>query len=181
MGNKTYQVEVKELPTFHEGMCYVIELKDKYILKNSMTLTVEKNEEIKLDYIKWTMTSDHDYLGVTSHRKVADAMPYKFTSVFGGIMNPKITTVQTIRSPLICDEQHDYVSEQQCLVFDFFDKYFSPCPVKCIPIQMRGFRYINSSSNLKNCKNLDEEICISGPTVWKELQECFGKCMKPCM
>ena len=175
-------MEVKELPTFHEGMCYVIELKDKYILKNSMTLTVEKNEEIKLDYIKWTMTSDHDYLGVTTHRKVADAMPYKFTSRFGGIMNPKITTVQTIRNPLICDEQHDYVSEQQCLVFDFFDKYFSPCPVKCIPIQMRGFRYVmpNSSSDVKDCNKLDDEVCNGGPTLWNEFDKRLEKCIKPC-
>ena len=45
---------------------------------------------------------------------------------------------------------------------------------------MRGFRYINISSNLKDCNNLDDEICIGGPSVWKELQERFEKCMKPC-
>ena len=134
-----------------------------------------------MDYVKWTMTSDHDFLGVFNSRLGKDVMPFKFTSYFRGKMNQRITTMQSIRNPLKCKMYDtDYVSEQQCFVDDFFDKDFSPCPVKCIPIQMRGFRYINSSSNLKNCKNLDEEICISGPSVWKELQERFGKCMKPC-
>ena len=128
------------------------------------------------------MTSDHDYLGVTTNRKMADAMPYKFTSNFGGIMNPKITTVQTIRNPLNvnCDYHPDYVSEQQCLVFEFFDKDFSPCPIKCIPIQMRGFRYVNSSSDIKNCNKLEDEVCNGGPTVWKALDKHFKKCKKPC-
>ena len=67
---------MKELPTFKEGMCYVLELKDSYILSQSLSLTVEKNEDIKMDYVKWTMTSDHDYLGVTTNRKLADAMPH---------------------------------------------------------------------------------------------------------
>ena len=175
---------MKELPTFKDGMCYILELKDKYILSHSLSLTVEKNEGIYMDYVKWTMTSDHDYLGVTTNRKMADAMPYKFTSNFGGIMNPKITTVQTIRKPLNmnCDYHPDYVSEQQCLVFEFFDKDFSPCPVKCIPIQMRGFRYVmsNSSSDISNCDKFDDEVCNGGPTLWNKLDKRVEKCIKPC-
>ena len=162
-------------------MCYVIELMDKYISSQTLTVTVKKNEGIKMDYVKWEMTSDHDYLGAALGLLWVDVRPLEFTSLFGENIKQKITTVQTIRNPLKCkDHDPDYISEQQCLVNNFFDKDFSPCPVKCIPIQMRGFRYINSSSDLKNCKNLDEEICISGPSVWKELQERFGKCMKPC-
>ena len=175
---------MKELPTFKEGMCYVLELKDSYILSQSLSLTVEKNEDIKMDYVKWTMTSDHDYLGVTTTRKVADAMPYKFTSKFGGIMNPKITTVQTIRNPLNmnCEYHPDYVSEQQCLVFEFFDQDFSPCPIKCLPIQMRGFRYVmsNFSSDVSNCDKFDDEVCNGGPTLWNELDKRLEKCIKPC-
>ena len=160
-------------------MCYLIELKEKYILTDNLVFTVVKNDGIKIDYVEWTMTSDHDYLG-TTYTNVG-FMPFKFSSNFGDILNQKISTVQTMRHPLKCKKYNlDYTSEEQCLVSYFFNKDFSPCPVKCIPIQMRGFRYINSSSDLKNCKNLDEEICISGPSVWKELQERFGKCMKPC-
>ena len=66
--------------------------------------------------------------------------------------------MQTIRNPLKCHPDPDYVSEQQWLVNDFFDKDFSPCPVKCIPLQMRGYRYVNSSSDLKNCNKLDDEV-----------------------
>ena len=162
-------------------MCYVIELMDKYLLTDSMTLTFEKNVGIKMNYVKWTMTYDHDYLVTTTHKKGADFMPFKFTAFFGAIMNPKITTVQTLRNPLKCKKHNpDYVSEQQCLVNVFFDKDFSPCPVKCIPMQMRGFRYVNSSSELKNCNKLDDEDCNGGPTVWNELRKRFKKCKKPC-
>ena len=45
---------------------------------------------------------------------------------------------------------------------------------------MRGFRYVNSSSDLKNCNKLDDEICNGGPTVWKELLKHYEKCLKPC-
>ena len=162
-------------------MCYVIELMEKYLSTDSMTVTFEKNVGIKMNYIKWTMTSDHDYLVTTTRIKGADFMPFKFTSYFGAIMNPKITTVQTIRTPLKCQmSKSDYVSEQQCLVNDFFNKDFSPCPVKCVPIQMRGFRHVNSSFELKNCNKLDNEVCNGGPIVWNELMERFKKCKKPC-
>ena len=160
-------------------MCYLIELKEKYILTDNLVFTVVKNDGIKMDYVEWTMTSDHDYLGAT-YTKVG-FMPFKFSSNFGDILTQKISTVQTIRHPLKCKKYNlDYVSEQQCLVSYFFNKDFSPCPVKCIPIQMRGFRYINSSSNLKNCDKLDDEICNGGPTVWKELLKHYEKCSKPC-
>ena len=160
-------------------MCYLIELKEKYILTDNLVLTVVKNDGNKINYVEWTMTSDHDYLGAT-YTNVA-FMPFKFSSNFGDILTQKISTVQTIRHPLKCKKYNlDYVSEQQCLVSYFFNKDFSPCPVKCIPIQMRGFRYINSSSNLKNCDKLDDEICNGGPTVWKELLKHYEKCSKPC-
>ena len=162
-------------------MCYVIELMDKYIAKDSVTVTVKRNKGIKMDYVKWTMTFDHDYLAETHIKMWIDYMPFKFTSLFGEMMNHKVTTVQTIRSPLKCTMYNaDYISEQQCLVNDYFAKDFSPCPVKCIPVQMRGFRYINSSSDLKNCERLDDEVCNGGPTVWKELEKRFEKCIKPC-
>ena len=159
-------------------MCYVIELMDKYLLSDSLTLTVKKNDGVNMDYVNWKMTSDHDYLGVSW---LVSFMPYKFDLQFGDIMTQRITIVQTIRNPLKCKMYNsDYVSKQQCLVYDFFDKDFSPCPVKCIPIQMRGFRYVNSSSRLKDCTKLEDEICNGGPTVWKELKKRVPKCMKPC-
>ena len=45
---------------------------------------------------------------------------------------------------------------------------------------MRGVRYINSSVYLKDCDRLDDEVCNGGPTVWKELENRFAKCIKPC-
>ena len=169
---------MKELPTFFYGMCYVIELKDKYLASDFLALTVKKKEWVKMDFVNWKLTSDYDYLGVSW---LVSFMPFKFTLLFGDIMTHKIIAVQTIRNPLKCKMYNsDYVSKQQCMVYDFFDKDFSPCPVKCIPIQMRGFRYINNSSDLKNCNKLDDEICHGGPSVWKELHKRFKQCMTPC-
>ena len=162
-------------------MCYVIELTDKYLSSNAPTVTVKRNEGVKMEYVKWTMTSDHDYLGLSHNKMWIDFKPFKFTSKFGDIMSQKITAVQTIRSPLNCTMYNaNYTSEQQCMANDFFDKNFSPCPLKCIPIQMRGFRYVNSSSDIKNCNKLEDEVCNGGPTVWKELDKHFKKCKKPC-
>ena len=162
-------------------MCYVVELMDKYISSQTLTVTVKKNEEIKMDYVKWEITSDYDYLGAALGLLWVDVRPLEFTSLFGENIKQKITTVQTIRNPLNCKKHNpDYISKQQCLVNYFFDKDFSPCPVKCIPIQMRGFRYINSSLYLKDCDRLDDEVCNGGPTVWKELENLFAKCIKPC-
>ena len=161
-------------------MCYVIENLNNYTSMNQMMITVEKNEDIELDYVTWRMTTDHDYLGVIT-RLVADFMPFKFEVVFGAKKSNKITLVETIKKPLKCKMYHpDYLSEQECLVYDFYKKHFSPCPVKCIPIQMRGFEYLNLSSDLKNCKKLEDEVCNAGPIVWKGLMKEFGKCKKPC-
>ena len=33
---------------------------------------------------------------------------------------------------------HEYHSPHQCLISYFNSKDFSPCPIKCIPIQMQG-------------------------------------------
>ena len=163
-------------------MCYVIELIDKYIKSDYLAITIEKKEGIKMDYVIWRMMSDHNYLQVITDW-MFDFMPFKFISKFGDSMIDKITTVQSVRYPLKCKMYTpDYISEQQCLVNEFLDKDFSPCPVKCVPIQMRGFRYVisNSSSDIKNCDNLEDEICNGGPTVWKKLRKHFEKCMKPC-
>ena len=81
-------------------MCYLIELIEKYILTDHLAFTVVKNDGIKMDYVEWTMTSDHDYLGAT-YNKVG-FMPFKFSSNFGDILTQKISTVQTIRHPLKC-------------------------------------------------------------------------------
>ena len=43
-------------------MCYVIENLNNYTSMNQMMITVEKNEDIELDYVTWRMTTDHDYI-----------------------------------------------------------------------------------------------------------------------
>ena len=86
---------------------------------DQMMITVEKNEDIELDYVTWRMTTDHDYLGVIT-RLVADFMPFKFEVIFGAKKSNKITLVETIKKPLKCKMYHpDYLSEQECLVYDF--------------------------------------------------------------
>ena len=66
-----------------------------------------------------------------------------------------------------------YVSEEQCIVRQFFSEEFSPCPVKCIPIQMKGLRYVNKSNSsiVENCTRLEDELCNGGPTVWSRFNK----------
>ena len=83
--------------------------------------------------------------------------------------------------PLICKvSDNDYVSDAQCLVNIFFAEDFSPCPHKCTTIHMKGFHYVNKSSNVGKCDNLGDEICNGGPTYGTRLLNEFRKCLKPC-
>ena len=180
VGNKTYKVNVKELPSFHKGMCYLIENMSNHTSNDWITVTFKKKEDIDIKFIQVTMTSKHDYLGVT-HSFWGDFMPYRFIVYFGDILIPKITAVETIKKPLDCQtSDSEYISEQECLVNHFLSDNFSTCPVKCIPIQMRGFRYVNNSSNLKNCVKIEDEVCNGGPPAWNEIAKRFSNCMKPC-
>ena len=74
----------------------------------------------------------------------------------------------------------EYLSFEQCLVELFVSMDFLKCPQKCIPIQMKGFKYINESANLKDCTKLEDEICAGGFNVWKTLKPSYFKCQMPC-
>ena len=44
---------------------------------------------------------------------------------------------------------------------------------------MKSYKYFHKTSNIPLCNTLDEEVCNSGPHVWKEMPELF-ECAKPC-
>ena len=88
---------------------------------------------------------------------------------------------ETIIKPLICKvSDTDYVSDAQCLVNIFFAEDFSPCQHKCTTIHMKGFHYVNKSSNVGKCDNFEDEICNGGPKYGTRLLNEFRKCLKPC-
>ena len=179
---KTFVIMVKELPTFYNGMCYVIEYKHPFngneVLPEMGVTVVKTNED--LDYVKVWLTTDHDYLAST-HSIYGDFFPFKFDVRFEEKQKTKVMVVETSLRPLICNQLDiDYVSEQQCLVKHFVSKNFSSCPHKCIPIQMKGFHYINILSDLKNCSKLEDETCNGGPKVWDPLEQVILQCLKPC-
>ena len=45
---------------------------------------------------------------------------------------------------------------------------------------MKGFHYVNKSSNVETCNNLEDEICNGGPKYGTRLLNEFRKCLKPC-
>ena len=95
------------------------------------------------------MTSDHDYLGPVTE-VWGHYIPLKFVLLFGEVMTNKITIVETVKMPLDCEIGNtSYISYQDCFANLFFSEDFNPCPVKCIPIQFRGYRFINDKSTLK--------------------------------
>ena len=144
-----------------------------------MTGTIEKND-MDIKFVEIRITYSYDFLMTTTSVK-GSLVPFQVTVPFGGIHFTEITIGETIVKPLNCNTSHtEYVSEYQCLVNMFINEHFSPCPVKCIPIQMKGFNYVNGSISLPNCAILEDEICIGGPKVWNTLFDDFSKCLKPC-
>ena len=128
------------------------------------------------------LTADYDYLAVT-HQYWAEARPLKINVPFGDHQIPSITYTEFTHTPLKCkDFDHKYLSLQQCLVDIFNSKDFiTPCQNKCVPIQMQGFRYVNNSTKIPDCKSLEDEICNGGPHVWTKLPNITeSQCLMPC-
>jgi hypothetical protein len=159
-------------------MCYIIEAKQSFDFQ-WMTGTIEKsNTDIK--FVKVWLTSNYDFLVATSWQKGV-LVPFQFTVPFGGFQYTQIILRESIIKPLNCKTSDtEYVSDWQCLVNIFFNEQFSPCPIKCIPIQMKGHQYVDRSTSLIKCDKLEDEICNGGPKVWNKLMDEFPKCLKPC-
>ena len=125
------------------------------------------------------ITSDLDYLAST-HSIIKDILPFKFDVTFGEKKATRIAVVGATHKHLICNEYIGHVSEQQCIVNHFLSNDFLPCPLKCLPIQMKGFQYINQSSHLEKCSNLEDETCNGGSKVWDALEQALANCLIPC-
>ena len=168
-------------------MCYVIEAKILIDPKKSgsiysMWLTVEKIADIN-DVNVW-MTSQYEYLSIT-HTPRFDNRPHLTTIPFGSPTRIRVLAIENEVQNLNCKTSDSitnsqYLSFEQCLVDHFVSSDFLQCPTKCIPIQMKGFKYINESVYLKDCTKLDDEICNGGPNVWVDLKNYFFKCPMPC-
>ena len=161
-------------------MCYIIEsTKQRFDFVAYMTVSIEKRD-MDMDSMKIWITSDYDFLSITNSAK-SDHDPFQFRVPFAGIDMVRIRIRETIIKPLNCKiSDTEYVSEQQCLVSTFIDKQFSPCPIKCLSLQMKGFHYVNKSTTLINCAKLEDEICNGGPKVWNKLGVEFFNCLNPC-
>ena len=159
-------------------MCYIIESKQHFDFY-SMTATVEKSD-MDISFLKIWITSNYDFLVATSRLK-SFLVPFQFRVSFGGTQYTEIKLEETIIKPLNCKTSDiEYVSQQQCLVNMFINEQFSPCPIKCIPIQMKGYIYVNKSKSIPICTKLEDEICNGGPKVGTKQHDEFPKCLKPC-
>ena len=170
---------MKELPSFHDGMCYVIESLQPFDF-NSMTGSIEKIHT-DIDSTKIWITSNYDFLFLT-HTPVSDfEPPFKFRVPFEEVTTKRVTLTETIIKPLNCKTSDtEYQSKAQCLDNMFRAEKFSPCPIKCIPIQMKGYTYVNKSKSIPICTKLEDEICNGGPKVGTKQHNEFPKCLKPC-
>ena len=157
-------------------MCYIIKHKQSFVF-NSITVTIEK-KNVDIGHLKVWLTSDYDFLEAILNENFPS---YQFNVPFGEIYFPRITFKETIIKALNCKSSDiEYVSVQQCLVNIFISEHFSACPFKCITIQMKGFQYVNKSTNFINCARLEDEICNGGFNVWTSLFDKFSDCPKPC-
>ena len=159
-------------------MCYIIESEQHFDF-DSMMVSVEKIHE-DMDSMKIWITSDYDFLSLT-HYPLSDKVPFQIEVPFQGIQISRIRFRETIIKPYNCKTSDtEYISEEQCLVNMFVDEHFSPCPIKCLPIQMKGFQYLNKSTSLINCAKIEDEVCNGGPKVWDKLHYGFPNCLNPC-
>ena len=134
-----------------------------------MIATFEKVDK-DIESMKIWITSDYNFLLVTNTHQKREIVPFRFRVDFAETYTPRITLRETIIKPLICKTSDtEYVSEMQCLFNIFINENFSPCPIKCTPIQLKGFQYVNKSSPLKNCEKLEDEICNGGPKVGNKI------------
>ena len=157
-------------------MCYIIESKQRFDI-DSMIVTIEKSD-MDIDFTKIWITSDYDFLLVINQNLKKEMVPFQFKAHFGAYIT-KITFRETIIKPLSCKKSdNEYTSQLQCLVNKFIDEHFSPCQIKCLPIQMKGFQHVSTS--LINCSKLEDEICNGGPKVWDSLHDEFPNCLDPC-
>ena len=138
-------------------------------------IIVQKRNE-DLEYVKVWITSDFDYLAST-HSMIGNVSPFKFDVRFEEKQQTTIAVVEARHRPLTCI---DHASEQHCIVDHFLSNDFMQCPLKCLPIQMKGFQYFNQSSHLEECSNLEDEACNGGPRVWDALEHALENCLMPC-
>ena len=145
------------MPTFYNGMCYVIECnipidseKSNFESVYYIWLTVEKISEIK--EVDLRVTPQYEYLSVI-HSPRLDYRPFMITVPFGSLKKQRILAVENEIRNFNCQVSHkthantnfQYLSFEQCIVDLFVFSDFLQCPTKCVPIQMKGFKYINES------------------------------------
>ena len=160
-------------------MCYIIESKQGFDF-GSMTGSIEKRDMNMDILMKIWITANYDFLSLT-HSPKGESVPLQFDAKFWGNYIYRVRFRETVVKPLNCKTSDpEYVSDQQCLVNMFTSEHFSPCPIKCVPIQMKGFHYINESTSLIKCPKLEDEICNGGAKVWKKLADEFANCLDPC-
>ena len=170
---------VKEHPTYHYGMCYIVEIMNN-LDEEVISMTVQRSAGHEAKQVKIWLTSQQDSLGIV-YRTLGNFRPFKTEVPFGANHVPKITIHQWETYNMKCNKSDsNYVSEQQCFADNYLLGNFS-CHTKCLPIQMSGFRIVRDFSAIENCKNLDDEVCNNGPVVWDELVRTFRKCPKPCL
>ena len=109
-----------------------------------------------------------------------DLIPWFATIPFGE--NQAVISFQeSIREPYQCrTSDRTYISMQQCIYEEFLTLSRDFCSFPCIPIQLKGFRYINENNTLQDCRTLEEEVCTGGPKTWKDLEHADLHCDKPC-
>ena len=159
-------------------MCYIIESKQGFDL-DSMIGSIEA-KHMDMEGMKIWITANYDFFSLT-HPPKGENVPLQFDAFLWGNYIYRVRFRETIVKPLNCKTSDpEYVSDQQCFVNMFSADHFSPCPIKCVPIQMKGLQYLNKSISLTNCEKLEDEICNSGSKVWKKLSFEFPNCMNPC-
>ena len=123
---------MRELPTFLNGMCYVIEFIGDFKPLQQVKVTVKTLSNVDVKELNVWVLGQYDYVGVaTDHWD--ENRPLKISVPFGKDQIPKILSKHYELMPLKCKKSDpDYLSIQQCALDYFVANDFLPCPHKVL-------------------------------------------------
>ena len=164
VGDTKYQVVVSELPSFYKGLCYKIESNFHFhVASTEFWITFQRHENVDLESVSVWLTSQYDYLSLANYHLSGGYVAFKISFPFGKKEVSRIQFKQNQFQSLECEKSNpEYISKQQCLASYFNSNDYYPCPMKCIPIRMKGFKYVNDSAQLPICHKNTDEICNGG-------------------
>ena len=179
-GEAISKYNVKEMPSFKYGMCYIIIPNETFMTPyvDVLTLLVAKNNtsiKDKMDKVMVQISSKYSFLTIFS--SVA-GMETEMMSQDFGLGNNQLTIAYT-------GENTEYI--QDCSEMSFFNCWATKiamseefkCPKKCVPFTLQ-LMMDTIDHNIPRCGTDAEHYCMIGPDSVETVFKLKATCQKQC-